>query len=419
MTGVASLMVGDHACAFFRGGAERDTVLGAFLQAGVANGEACTCVLDEPARAAGLLAAADTSSTVPLTTISTSDYYLDGGVFDADLAASRLPSLIDAGEGAPLRITGELGWFGAVGAPEEELLRYETLVGERIDGQPATVLCLYDLDRLPAGLVGEVVRRHTVVMAGGVAFRPAGEGPDELGMSPGEVARDLLDGRLSPLVPRWVAGVDLAAHLRAVVVRGPSADPAELALVRAEVVRRGGDLIAVRDGEVAVVLPAAADVATLAEGVRATVPGAVIGVGTAGTGAASCARSYTEAGWAAGLAQRSARPLVRFEDLGVLRLMAAGTDPRAAESFATEWLGDLAAHDESRNAELLYTLGAFLDNGGSYAACADALGIHVSTLRYRLKRVANITGHDLSDSEVRFNLQLAMRADGLLQALRP
>jgi DNA-binding PucR family transcriptional regulator len=116
------------------------------------------------------------------------------------------------------------------------------------------------------------------------------------------------------------------------------------------------------------------------------------------------------------MAARAARPLVRFEDLGVLRLMA-GADPRAAERFATDWLGGLAAHDETRNGELLNTLAAFLDSGASYAACAETLGIHVSTLRYRLKRVADITGHDLTDSEVRFNLQLALRANGSLHAL--
>ena len=45
------------------------------------------------------------------------------------------------------------------------------------------------------------------------------------------------------------------------------------------------------------------------------------------------------------------------------------------------------------------------------------LNIHRNTLRYRLKRIAEISGHDLGEPDVQFNLQLATRAWRTLAAI--
>jgi DNA-binding PucR family transcriptional regulator len=44
--------------------------------------------------------------------------------------------------------------------------------------------------------------------------------------------------------------------------------------------------------------------------------------------------------------------------------------------------------------------------------------VHRSTLKYRLQRIRDLTGFDLSDPETQFNLQLATRAWVTLRALR-
>ena len=56
------------------------------------------------------------------------------------------------------------------------------------------------------------------------------------------------------------------------------------------------------------------------------------------------------------------------------------------------------------------TLATYLDRGGKYDETAQALSIHRNTLRYRLSRIAEISGHDLADTETRLNLHLATRA---------
>ena len=67
---------------------------------------------------------------------------------------------------------------------------------------------------------------------------------------------------------------------------------------------------------------------------------------------------------------------------------------------------------------MVATLGHYLDYGGNYEATAQALSVHRSTLKYRLQRIREISGHDLASPDTQFNLQLASRAWRTLQALR-
>jgi DNA-binding PucR family transcriptional regulator len=82
-----------------------------------------------------------------------------------------------------------------------------------------------------------------------------------------------------------------------------------------------------------------------------------------------------------------------------------------------EWLGPLLAHDRERRPPLLPTLAAFLDAGAAQQATADALGVHVSTVKYRLGRIGEILGRDLTAPDVRFQLQVALSAQRTLTVL--
>lgn len=44
--------------------------------------------------------------------------------------------------------------------------------------------------------------------------------------------------------------------------------------------------------------------------------------------------------------------------------------------------------------------------------------MHRSTLRYRLQRLRDVSGYDLTDPDTRFDLQLAARAWATIAALR-
>lgn len=82
------------------------------------------------------------------------------------------------------------------------------------------------------------------------------------------------------------------------------------------------------------------------------------------------------------------------------------------------WIGALLDYDRQRSSDLVRTLFHYLDQGGRYEATANALIVHRNTLKYRLQRIRQITGLDLSDPETSFNLQLATRAWQTLRVLR-
>ena len=123
-------------------------------------------------------------------------------------------------------------------------------------------------------------------------------------------------------------------------------------------------------------------------------------------------RSYREAMQAltVRLRQDEPRGLVTFEDLGLYRLLATPQGRREARAFVEDWLGTLLAYDADRQADLVHTLGTYLDHSGNYDDTAAALHIHRSTLRYRLQRIRELSGHDLANADTRLNLHVAVRA---------
>jgi sugar diacid utilization regulator len=147
--------------------------------------------------------------------------------------------------------------------------------------------------------------------------------------------------------------------------------------------------------------------------------GCSIGVGGQCEQVTGFVRSHREAKLALRIQAAVGNPdkVVVFDDLGVYQVLATEADTSAMESFVADRLGGLMRYDAARGTELVLTLTEFLESGGSYNKTASALAIHRSTLKYRLKRVREVSGHDLSLPDVQFNLQVATRAWRTMQAL--
>jgi DNA-binding PucR family transcriptional regulator len=107
-----------------------------------------------------------------------------------------------------------------------------------------------------------------------------------------------------------------------------------------------------------------------------------------------------------------------YDDLGVYRILCEVQDGSSVERFVRQWLGTLLEYDERKHSDLVTTLTQYLECGGSYDATALALSVHRSTLKYRLQRIREISGHNLTDPDTNFNLQLATRAWRTLQTLQ-
>jgi DNA-binding PucR family transcriptional regulator len=145
-----------------------------------------------------------------------------------------------------------------------------------------------------------------------------------------------------------------------------------------------------------------------------------IGVGGSCRSLADFTRSYREAELALQMQETSGGPaqVTQFTDLGVFQVLATTSDTSAMERYAARWLGALADYDAANGAHLVRTLSEYLACGGNYDASARALSVHRSTLKYRLRRIREVSGYDLGDAETQFNLQLATRTWRTLQVLR-
>jgi DNA-binding PucR family transcriptional regulator len=89
------------------------------------------------------------------------------------------------------------------------------------------------------------------------------------------------------------------------------------------------------------------------------------------------------------------------------------------EAFVAGWsatvspqLRALSDHDRHHGTEYVLTLRAVLDALGNAAQAARALHVHVNTVRYRMRRVSELTGIDLGDGDARLALELELRARG-------
>jgi hypothetical protein len=94
--------------------------------------------------------------------------------------------------------------------------------------------------------------------------------------------------------------------------------------------------------------------------------------------------------------------------------------PVAADDLLPERAigGDVTAHRRlvdsivaplvAAGGELLRTLAAYLEGGGALEACARALYVHPNTVRYRLRRVAEVTGYSPTEPRDAFVLRTAL-----------
>jgi hypothetical protein len=69
----------------------------------------------------------------------------------------------------------------------------------------------------------------------------------------------------------------------------------------------------------------------------------------------------------------------------------------------------LLEHDRAHDGDLLKTLRAYFAAVGDVRATGAALGLHYNTVRYRLKRAAEVAGFDLTDPDQRLLTELQVR----------
>jgi PucR family transcriptional regulator, purine catabolism regulatory protein len=240
----------------------------------------------------------------------------------------------------------------------------------------------------------------------------------------GDVLAEALTGRLSD--------EELATRLRpfgigqsaaVLVFAGPDGAPApqaEAELDRFLADSNVGALVATRDRLLCAVVDAREDVDPIALAGRAR---DALGEDAARAAASRAApvgalrRTFHEARCAleaAALANGSSPAVASYRDLGAFQLLLSLQDDDALRLYCDSVLGPLEDASGEYGDELIRSLEAFIEQNGQWERAARELYCHRHTLRYRIRRVEQLTGRDLSNARDRIEFWLALRARELV-----
>ncbi len=233
----------------------------------------------------------------------------------------------------------------------------------------------------------------------------------------GDVLAEALTGHLYP--------DELQARLRpfgigeqvAVLAFSPPDPSAAAALLEHQLEREGvHNLVAIRAGLLcAVINPGEHDPIELARKLRAELAERFGRVGAAASRAAathSLRLSFHEARCAleAVRLQNGEGPEVAtYQDLGAFQLLLSLQDDDALISYCRAVLGPVEQGEGEYGDELLRSLDVFIEHNGHWEKAANALYCHRHTLRYRIRRVEQLTGRDFSQARDRIEFWLALR----------
>ncbi len=103
-----------------------------------------------------------------------------------------------------------------------------------------------------------------------------------------------------------------------------------------------------------------------------------------------------------------------YKDLGSFQLLLSLQDEEALRLFCDSILGPIEASEGPYGGELMRSLEAFIEENGQWERAAKRLYCHRHTLRYRIRRVEELTGRDLSSARDRIEFWLALRGRQLV-----
>jgi purine catabolism regulator len=105
-----------------------------------------------------------------------------------------------------------------------------------------------------------------------------------------------------------------------------------------------------------------------------------------------------------------------YKDLGSFQLLLSLQDDEALRLFCDSILGPIEASEGHYGGELMRSLEAFIEANGQWERAAKQLYCHRHTLRYRIRRVEELTGRNLSSARDRIEFWLALRGRELVAA---
>lgn len=299
-----------------------------------------------------------------------------------------------------------------VGPFREAGLHRRLMVAAAGTGDRRRVVVAVENDRRFAAADRLSARRAAMVFATLAGNRVRAVDPDRERARAAALA-EVLAGDAGPEARQML---DLPANARTLVclVAGPVdvIDPAKLrAVFRAELPPDTGPLVTTVPSGSAILLEAPPDPSALVERLRAILRTVAadrqvrVGISATVHGLDRCADAHDDAVEvlacveALGAGAHAGAVVLAASDLGGVRSLLAAAEPSGAERFVVRTLGALL---EPANEHFLITLTHLADHAWNIRAAADALDVHENTIRYRVRRIEEVSG-------------LAVRSDAVAQ----
>lgn len=110
--------------------------------------------------------------------------------------------------------------------------------------------------------------------------------------------------------------------------------------------------------------------------------------------------------------------LLTTAEFGPLPMLAAAAEVSDVRGFVQNSVGQIVDHDRKHHTAYLDTLSVYLREGCRPQAAADALSLHVSTLRYRLTRIEDLFEINVESPDRRFATELAIHLHQMVAHVR-
>lgn len=116
----------------------------------------------------------------------------------------------------------------------------------------------------------------------------------------------------------------------------------------------------------------------------------------------------TEAKLALKSAISTGQQFLRFDELGLLRLLHSGNPDAESNQFIYELLDPLIKNDLQKHTSLMLTLDYYFEYFGNIKRISEEMFTHYNTISYRIKNIQELTGLDLHNREDHFLLETAL-----------
>ena len=162
-----------HICAFFDSRAEQYEILAPYYKEGIDDGEQVITIVDpdgvadhEKRMRDHGIPVQDALDTGALKIYTSEETYLAGGSFAAQRMYDTLQGALAVAQrqGFRVRTSGLMDWTYHGHAGTEQLMEYEARVNVLLPIYDCTLLCVYDLDRLDARKLMDILTTHPFVI---------------------------------------------------------------------------------------------------------------------------------------------------------------------------------------------------------------------------------------------------------------